>query len=722
MYTYNNLHMMDTINKKVATENDIKVIKNKLVNILLKNSNQDKVLDIILDAVNRTNKIVIHTCQFLKSYLIEFNYNHPNIPFPRIDRQFIKLIMNIVSVKKDGRGARYSPGMLNTVTILQNFNENIYKKLRSNGDEVCDNLLGQILAYEADIIITNIENNIAQHYIQHLKNLINIKFELKNKLSEANKEKDKVLKKKLVSEIYTELKHIKDDLMSAKHAKLTSLKKYHGWINKHKQTLTPNKIVYSMKSINYDVCAKPMDYLKCMFYINKELASLGTKDDPVKLFHVLPLRTNIVSKYITLDTDTMVRLFSSIIKQFISNIIEKENENKNETDKQELITSVAALADLSKHEDNIWKSIFKLDHSFFKKKSKYGYKFHHMIKTDGMACSVLYSKSVPKKSKKEKMIEPYPYIESFTPEQIKEILKDGYVVDDPNKEDAAYCMGSDCLDENGEKNQNGSTFRYTQNQRRKEIGLKRYSKILDGLNHRQLIDVISNQAGKIKTIQKSVKEVEASLSSFNSKTCDRDGFFNYVQRKNYVNRLLYEHYNKPIFRKFKWNRYMNTQRSESKMVNNFEVNFGPPEETVVIIGDYDCKGAHMKGKEPILNKRIKTKLSNRGYKICLINEFRTSKTCNKCHHDVENFKVSPSKKPKNIKLGKETVVWGLVRCTNVNCTPSTIPKGPITEQDTHTSMYNRDMNACMNMLKILKSLLAGTGRPAIFCRQPPIIL
>jgi hypothetical protein len=58
------------------------------------------------------------------------------------------------------------------------------------------------------------------------------------------------------------------------------------------------------------------------------------------------------------------------------------------------------------------------------------------------------------------------------------------------------------------------------------------------------------------------------------------------------------------FKSITRNTFTNTQRSESTMSNNFEEKFGSPKETVVIAGDYDNGGCHMKGKQPTTNKRL----------------------------------------------------------------------------------------------------------------------
>ena len=60
---------------------------------------------------------------------------------------------------------------------------------------------------------------------------------------------------------------------------------------------------------------------------------------------------------------------------------------------------------------------------------------------------------------------------------------------------------------------------------------------------------------------------------------------------------------------------------------------------------------------------------------------------------MKNFYKRKSHKPRHLE--KIILVWGLVRCTNVNCKQVT----------------NRDKNSCRNMMKIVKSIYKGKGRP-----------
>ena len=176
---------------------------------------------------------------------------------------------------------------------------------------------------------------------------------------------------------------------------------------------------------------------------------------------------------------------------------------------------------------------------------------------------------------------------------------------DPNYSDLIYC---------GAKDDDGKlqTFRYTQNQRRLETRLKKYNKIMDKINK------------ETKIQDQTIKEIETTLSNYNSKTCNYNKFIKYCIEKNNINYKLYNHYEQRLFRKLKLNRFTNTQKSELKMVKNFSNKFGKPDKTIFVMGDYDKGDYHMKGKEPVICKKFRRIFKNAGYKTFLVNEFRTS--------------------------------------------------------------------------------------------------
>jgi hypothetical protein len=256
------------------------------------------------------------------------------------------------------------------------------------------------------------------------------------------------------------------------------------------------------------------------------------------------------------------------------------------------------------------------------------------------------------------------------------------VVADPGKSDLIYCGSRD-------NDNNLETFRYTQNQRRIETRNKKYNNIIYNINKDTKINDIN------------IKEHETVLSKHNSKTVDYNMFKNYCIEKNKLNNTTYQHYQQNLFRKLKFNRFINTQKSESKMVKNFSNKFGKPKDTIFILGDWDKGDYHMKGLEPSICKKFRRIFRNASYKTYLVNEFRTSKLCNCCNEEIEKFLEKPSKKPK--RKGEIDLCHGILRCKSVkhNC----------------EIYHNRDKNAVQNMLKIVKSIFNTGKRPEVFCRS-----
>ena len=661
---------------------DVSIYENIKVNkhILNKITNNIDVINIINDAVYRTNNIVSHTYNFLKLYFL-YLYNN-NISFPYINRSFILLIMSQVSKKITNQGRINNN--IEKEKINKFYLEN-YKELITEDNLVNNKNLSYILNYEADNIIKNINTNITKHFVKHLKKFLNIKFKEKIKsdiikeihldklknIDEFNLNKitnifnTKIYKKEIDRKVKSEIYKILTDILNISDDKLISNNKFHKWINKNKYKFIPKKDNYLKKSISYDIKVNPFDYLKYFIYINSKF-----EKKEIKTFNCLPLKHSFISSYITIDTPSLICLLCDNSK---GKLLKNCNENKNE----------------------IWNKFFKLDNKVFKKKN---YKFSYMISTDGVGTSIFLKKYINDKEVKltfEQKLKLEKYREELdkryieNQENIKEILEDkNYVVIDPNKESLIYC-----LDKNDNK------FRYTQSQRRTDIRTKKYA------------DIIEQDKIKKKTFykneKKTIKEVESILSNYNSKTTNLELFKDYIKIRDQLYKKLSEYYKKSKCRKFKMNRYSNTQRSEAKMINNFKNKFGTPEETIIIMGDHDTKGYNMRNKESAICKRIKYLFRKNKYDLYLINEYNTSKKCNKCESNVKfKFYTRP---------GEENPVWGLVCCKNKNCLQALNTE---TQKD-YRRIMNRDMNAVLNMRKILEELIKTNKRLKNYCRCSP---
>ena len=660
-----NIGKFNELNLSIETFDYMKTNKDNIKNVI----KDDAILPKINSIVNTTNKIVIHAYQFLKLYLIHLY--EKNLPFPELDKEYICNIFKVLTDRKCKSGGYSEANMPEQLRTLKQFYDEHYSHTAIKDEILYYDKLSYILAYEAIDMITNINNNIQEHFIDHLNKYVNIVFSLKDKRAEITKNTpDKEIRKALHKQLYEEFNKIKKDLISL-NPELTSNEEYHQWIIEEKAKLFPNKIKFDNDSIFYDLKSNTQYYLISMFHICNEMEKINeTNKDiegfkQIRLFNVLPLRTNIIGKNICIDTCGL-----------ISNFLENEPTSK----------YLSGYKKEPNMQFDLWDRYFRLNKRVFKKGTKYT--FNYMIRTDGISCCILFvrvdasGKPLPKSYLNKKCCneENIKYIEHT--EITNELKNMKIVVADPNKFDLIYC-GS--RDENG----NLETFRYTQNQRRLETRNKKYSKIIDKVNKETKIE------------DKSIKEIETTLSILNSKTCNYEKFKTYCIEKNKLNNTLYDHYDQSFFRKFKLNAYTNTKKSESKMIKNFSNKFGKPDKTIFVMGDYDSGGFHMKGNEPVICKKFRRIFRNAGYQTYLVNEFRTSKLCSSCGDVLEYFKERLSNKPK--KLGQLESVHGILRCQSVK----------------HKSeiYHNRDKNAVQNMLNIVKSIFDTGLRPELFCRS-----
>ena len=655
----------DTTKEEFEKFDYMKTIKNNINNVL-----KDKaVLPIINDLVIRTNKIVIHSCNFIKLYCIYLYEN--DLEFPLIDKNFICDVFKVITKRKDNRGATPEKDYSVLLKNLYKFYNEHYISTIYDNEIIYYDKLSYILAYEAIDIEKNINNNIQEHFITHLNQFVNHSFNLQEQKDEIKKIKDKEVRKESFKSLTNEFKKIKDDLISLTND-LKADEKYHNWIKEHKKHIVPYKPNFDKDSIYYDLHSNTKDYLKSFIYINIQLEKLNDKllEDTndidkvkqIKLFNILPLRSNIIPKNICIDTCAL-----------ISNFLGDEG-----------TTTHFKNYKKENNQFKLWNRVLKLDSKMFKKNN---YEFNYMIRTDGISVGILFirkdNQGMPLKyyNPNNKPTENTKYIE-------KEIITDELrskkiVCVDPGCSDLIYC---------GSKDNDGNleTFRYTQNQRRLETRTKKYNKIIEEVNNTTFIN------------GKNIKEIESVLSSHNKRTCNYDKFKNYLIEKNKLNLLLFSHYEKTFFRKFKLNRYINTQKSESKMIKNFTKKFGEPNDVLFIMGDYDKGSSNICGIEPTICKKFRRIFKNAGFRTYLVNEFRTSKLCNCCNCEISPFMIRQSHKPNDIKVNKKITINGLLSHQE--------------DKQKCEIIHNRDKNAVQNMLNIVKSIFTIGRRPDIFTR------
>jgi hypothetical protein len=566
----------------------------------------------INDVVIKAHKIVIHTLQFLKMYILH-HYQTYSHTIPTIDKILILNVMKVVCGEKHtNQGRLPKKETLELIENLTSFYIEHYKP-HTQPEQLDYEYMSNVLSYLCEDIMTMYENNIQLHYVDYVERFVNVVWKKKmlvekiRKIFPTKKERETRIR-----QLEKELRKIKNDLLNVdNNIEYTSHPHYHKWITQQKKHILPDKEKFQKQSIYYDLKCKPMDYFPCMIAMMEQL-----ENDEETISNVFPLRSSISPSYIRLDTITLVYL-----------LLRKEQGKKSDYNNQ---------GNTKKHEDKIWKFFFRTEKKVFHKTD---FSFHHMISTDGVGVSILFirddlvGKRLPNAKKgvsKELYIDE---LNDYSALQNKKII--GI---DPGKEDLIYCVDDASKDAN--------VFRYSQDQRRKETKMKKYNNIILGM--------------KTNKIQgKSVIEYETELSLYNRKTLCMDKFKAYINEKNRINHLLFDFYSKQLFRKLKFGRHINIKRNEQKMMSNFKTMYGNPENVVICIGDWEQR-QQMKYKEPTLGIGMRSLLRKNNYNVYLVDEFRSSCKCSKCDGGVcEKFMVRKNPKPNKDDM---RLVHGLLRC------------------------------------------------------------
>lgn len=412
------------------------------------------------------------------------------------------------------------------------------------------------------------------------------------------------------------------------------------WINFNKFNVIPDK-VFKKSSIAYDLKCSPQDYIKNMFIMN-----CFCEENEYKYLNVFPLKRSIIPGHIRIDTKIL-------IDNFISNPKQRKLYNSN--------------GGIEMFKDVIWNEFFKTEKKIFNSNT---YKFTGSIQTDGFSISILQmhkTKTLSKKINKEIYID-----------EVSDVDKDKEIISiDPNKDDLIYCI-------KGSKETNDMlTFRYSNNQRSKETRKRKNRKILL----------------KEKLEEGSIIKIETEISEFNSKTNNISKFTEYITKKNEINTRLKDFYERLLWRKLKLSVYTRTKKSEMKMIERFKEKLLKPEKSIIAFGDWS-QSTQMKYKEPSKGKSFRNLFRKAGYKVYLVDEFRTSKMCCNCKDEngiCEKFLKINSPRPWKAK--EEILCHGLVKCK------------------TCKTMFNRDLNSSINIRRIAENALNGLERPKYLSRK-----
>ena len=121
----------------------------------------------------KSNKIVIHTLQFLKLYLLDY-YENNNQTLPIVSKELINNSMKVVCGKKtEKRGKPPNKETIEMKDKLITFYNQHYLPLTQN-DPIDYAGLNTTLDYLKEDVITMYENNIQLHYVEYVERFVNV--------------------------------------------------------------------------------------------------------------------------------------------------------------------------------------------------------------------------------------------------------------------------------------------------------------------------------------------------------------------------------------------------------------------------------------------------------------------------------------------------------------------------------------------------------------------
>jgi hypothetical protein len=568
-----------------------KCIKVPLYTLLHNDDENYNSINIIQDAVYRTNYITTKTYLLLRLWCLEKYHNSIDIPI--INEDTIKMCMKALLLPSSGRKPKKENELLcNEFKALHSFDLENGKNLSS------------VLSYYATTILTSIENNIKLHFFDYVNRFINSYFK--------HLYKDRLNNKEFNKQLYKELHYVKSDIINGT---LKSDEKYHNWINEYHYKIVPQE--YD-KSYHYDVKCHPQKYLKYMIFMNIELEKIEGK-----MYQFFPLQSSITPNHIQVDTKAIIELLvDSNKKEYLDNVILYKEllwntyfriipKIKNYEFDHTIITDGYAVALRFIHKDYIESELLKNE------KKKQGRKNAKENKD---------KQSIKKNTKTEKKVK-----NNETNEEIKDEFIDFPYIDEVDK---IELEGKHIFIDPGKRtlftmmNDKGQFFSYTNKQRVSETKRLQYH----------------NKLKKYKD-HLGITKKENELSSYNSKSCNLDAYRAFIDKKISINKDLYKLYQYRKFRQYKWYAFINKKRTEDNMLNKIEKTYG--KDCIIIIGDW-CIEKQMKNFISTPNIGLKRKLLER-FKVYNIDEYRTSCLNYKTEEPCSNIYL-PDKNKKSRKI------------------------------------------------------------------------
>ncbi len=460
-------------------------------------------LETMQSIVIAVHHLSIYTLDFLKAYLL-YKYDQQHA-LPVINENLIKNIMTVLCEKtdKDKRScaSRLKKETQKLKARLGAFYEAHFRSIVPADTVFQSTNLLQVWTYFARDVVKDYENNIKQHFAAYVQRFVNVVCNKKQDMkSMASDEKAAFTKR---------LQKIKTQILERQAIEDRELAQC---VTPHLASLLPQGRALENDSVYYDIKVHPQDYLPSMIYMMRWVEDT----EQAIIYNVFPMRNKLVPGYIRLDTASITALLLP--------------------SGQLQVSKAKIRGAITQHKELVWCTLFKTGLKCFAPHHKQ-YTFDHQIQTDGVAVSIVWRDKdkhegrKPPRGHQQQQQDDGCADDTYIDDVRSDSLRDKTLVGiDPNKGDLIYCSSLDygasaaaidCImsDVDGKKAQRLKeaqylkTFRYTQNQRRRESKTKIYAKRNDDLKKETKIN------------GKTVKEMEAELSAFkfNRKLCISSG-------------------------------------------------------------------------------------------------------------------------------------------------------------------------------------------------------
>ena len=684
----------------------------------IKNKNID--YSLLFDAIKRSNKLIFEGYHFLRLFILDY-YEYPkNNSFLNINNEFI--MMSFKALSKKSTGPRPGGTNMEIYSEMCNFFDKTFVKLlptfkkkqeyNSEDYKISATNLSYILHEASKGMIIAIENNIRLNFFKYLNQFVNESFKYGSSKS---------------YNFRLELRKVKDDLINNT---LESDQKYHQWIKEIKTKILP---IDYIKNYEHDINIAPLKYLRYMINMNKILETNKT----AKMYQFFPLRKEIKLKYVTINTSALIDIFIKERKNdFFKHVRELQNslwdtyfnidkfhskrgklKLKNHSFNYQIQTDGFATSLNFIRNDEIEKMNIKKDR---KKNALAKTKNENKGKSDDdimkskedkknikvKICSDNKLKNDQKKkenklkfkklskNEQEKIkldlrmkneivhLEDVIKIETYKKHLTEQLNNNKMVYIDPGMRSPLYMLGNcECNDVCKCKTPREAFFNYTNRSRINATKRLKYNRLINNYNNKHKIQ------------NKTLTEINAELTTYNSKTVNIKKFMEYIKEKFKILPDIDKEYDETYVRKLNWFSYLNKRRHEDQLINKIKDKYG--KDITIVIGDWGNKGGIKHMSTPGIG--LKRKLKEH-FEIYLMDEYKTSQ-----------LNYLTEEKNINLKL-KIKGNDGKVR--------ERLSHAILTYQmgNNRIGCINRDKNSALNHKKIATSIIRTGERPKKFKR------